>query len=62
MTIVQEAAEGGLTLERVLSDIPHDAGAMVIYVLIALFIGFIWYGNRAKPRRESSAVQHEPKV
>ena len=48
MKIVQEAAEGGLTLERVLSDIPHDAGAMIIYVLIALFIGFIWYGNRQK--------------
>ena len=48
MTIVQEAAEGGLTLERVLRDIPHDAGAMIIYVLIALFIGFIWYGNRQK--------------
>lgn len=50
MTIVQEAAQGGLTLERVLNDIPHDAGAIVIYVLLAVFIGFIWYGNRHKSK------------
>ena len=31
-----------------LSDIPHDAGAIVAYVLIAGFIGLIWAGNRKR--------------
>ena len=44
MTILQEAAEGGLTLQRVLSNIPHDAGA---------------HGNRARPKHETLSVQHD---
>ena len=38
-----------LTLRDVVSDIPHDAGAMVAYALLAIFIGFIWAGSRGKP-------------
>ena len=36
----------GLTLREVIADIPHDVPAMVVYVLIALFVGFIWWGSR----------------
>ena len=36
----------GLTLSEVLADIPHDLPAMVVYVLIAAFVGFIWWGSR----------------
>lgn len=36
----------GLTLREVISDIPHDVPAIVVYVLIAVFVGFIWYGSR----------------
>ena len=32
-----------------LSDVPHDAGAIVAYVLIGGFIAFIWVGNRKRP-------------
>jgi hypothetical protein len=38
-----------LTLRGVIADIPHDAGAIVIYLLLALFIGFIWAGSRGRP-------------
>ena len=32
--------------QLLLSDIPHDAGAVVVYLLIGGFIFFIWKGNR----------------
>lgn len=35
-----------LTLQEVISDIPHDAGALVAYALLGLFVGFVWMGNR----------------
>ena len=44
--LIMQQADGGLTLSEILSDIPHDAGALVVYVLIAAFVGFIWYGTR----------------
>lgn len=37
-----------LTLRDVLADIPHDAGAILTYALLAVFIGFIWAGSRNK--------------
>lgn len=38
-----------LTLHEVLADVPHDAGAIVVYLMMALFVGFIWLG-RSRPR------------
>ena len=49
MTIAQQADQG-LTLHEIVSDIPHDAGAIIIYVVLAVFIGFIWYGNRKQAK------------
>jgi hypothetical protein len=37
-----------LTIGDIISDIPHDAGAFVAYVIIAMFIAFIWIGSRQK--------------
>lgn len=37
-----------LTLREIVSDIPHDAGAVVAYALLAIFLGFIWAGSRNK--------------
>lgn len=37
-----------LSLGEVLSDIPHDTGAIVVYVLMTLFIGLIWSGSRKR--------------
>ena len=41
-------ADGGLTLGEVLTSIPHDGPALVIYVMILAFAGFIWHGSRKK--------------
>jgi hypothetical protein len=40
-----------LTLHEILADIPHDAGALVAYSFIALFLGFTLAGSR-RSRRE----------
>jgi hypothetical protein len=45
--IMQQVRTGtGLTLEQVIRELPHDAGAIVVYVLLAVFLVFIWLGSR----------------
>lgn len=58
MFLVQEAVDDGLTFAEVLQDIPHDAGAIVVYVLILTFIGFIWYGSRRTSGAHASGEPH----
>jgi len=44
--VMQAGGNAGLTWKQVLQDIPHDAGAIIVYLLI-VGIGFVmWYGNR----------------
>jgi len=31
-----------------LSDIPHDAGAVVVYLLLGGFVYFVWRGMRKR--------------
>lgn len=38
-----------LTWREIVTDIPHDFAAFVVYTLVALFIAGIWYGSRGKP-------------
>jgi hypothetical protein len=38
----------GLTLGRILGDIPHDGPAIVIYVMLVVFAGLIWRGSRRR--------------
>lgn len=60
MLMIQDIANDGLSLAEVLRDIPHDAGAMVVYVLLLAFVGFIWYGSRQKRGGGSATgVRHE---
>ena len=60
MLMIQDAANDGLSFAEVLRDIPHDAGAMVVYALLLAFVGFIWYGSRRKPGGgTSSGARHE---
>ncbi|CAN5654464.1 hypothetical protein BH23GEM10_BH23GEM10_00540 [soil metagenome] len=40
--------QDGLTLSEVVQNLPHDAAAIVVYVLIISFGAFIWYGSRQK--------------
>lgn len=37
---------GGVTLHKVLTDIPHDITAIVVYALLAGFVGLIWRFGR----------------
>ena len=41
-------ADAGLTLRRVLTDIPHDVPALVVYVMIAGAAYILWRSNRKK--------------
>lgn len=38
--------DDGLTFREVIQNIPHDGPAVVIYLMLALFAWFIWWGNR----------------
>lgn len=40
--------DDGLTFGDVLRNLPHDAGALVVYGLVIAFVGFIWHGSRQK--------------
>lgn len=40
--------DSGLTVHEVIRDIPHDAGAVIAYTLMAGFILLIWRGSRQK--------------
>ena len=53
-----QAADDGLTLRDIVADIPHDAGALVVYAFMAIFLGFIWYGNKARPKSPSKEASH----
>jgi hypothetical protein len=46
------AQADGLTLGELIRDLPHDAASVVGYVLLAVFVGFIWFGMR--PERKES--------
>lgn len=37
-----------LSLQKFLSDIPHDADAIVVLLLLALLVGFTIHGSRGK--------------
>ena len=36
-----------LTFRDVISGIPHDAGAFVVYAVLGLFVFAVWRGTRA---------------
>jgi hypothetical protein len=38
--------DNGLTVTEVIRDIPHDGPAIVIYAMLALFVGLVWAGSR----------------
>lgn len=37
-----------LSLQEILADIPRDAGAILVYVLMAAFAATIWIGSRKR--------------
>jgi hypothetical protein len=49
MSIIAMAIQSeGLTLREVVSGIPHDGPAIVVYAMLIVFVGFIWMGSRKK--------------
>lgn len=46
--VALQAAAGGLTFRNMLADIPHDAPAIVVYVLLLGSGWLIWRANRGK--------------
>lgn len=49
--------DDGLTFHEVLSDIPHDAAAIFVYLLVAIFVFFIWWGSRSRPSQGNDEGQ-----
>lgn len=47
ISLVQSAGSG-LTLSRIVHDIPHDVRAVVVYVLVVAFGYLTWRGSRPK--------------
>jgi hypothetical protein len=45
-----------LTFREVLAGVPVDAGAVVVYAILGLFVGFIWHGSRKKSGSGSAAA------
>jgi hypothetical protein len=41
-----QPAYNGLTWKDVVTDIPHDFGALIVYVMFGLFLFFIWWGSK----------------
>jgi hypothetical protein len=60
MLQVQEGG-GGLDFGQILRNIPHDAAAMVGYILIIAFGVVLWIGSRKKAP-EGSAPAAPPDV
>jgi hypothetical protein len=49
-----------LTLKEIVADIPRDGAAIIVYLLIAVFVGLIWAGSRGDVREnDSSGAPHE---
>lgn len=46
--------EDGLTIGEVIADIPHDAAAVFLYLLMAASIILIWRGHRAARRNDAA--------
>jgi hypothetical protein len=43
-----------LSIGQILSDIPRDAGAIIVYAVIGIFVGLIWLGSRGKGKGGSA--------
>jgi hypothetical protein len=46
--ILTAVQSDGLTLGEVISGIPHDGPAILVYAMLLVFVGFVWAGSRKK--------------
>jgi hypothetical protein len=61
------AAQSGLTIGEVIRDVPHDTGALIVYLMVAAFIAFVWLGSRTSgdrtaPRQPLDAQRGAPQA
>jgi hypothetical protein len=52
--------DDGLTFREVISGIPHDAGAILAFILIAVFVGAIWLGSRSTGAPQLAPPDSQP--
>ncbi len=43
-----QESQSGSSMSRIIRSIPHDASAVLIYVLMAVFVGLIIVGSRKR--------------
>lgn len=53
------AEDDGLTLKELLSDIPHDVEAVVLYLILGFSAWLVWWGNRNSGRK-GRVLRSEP--
>jgi len=62
MYVIRTALAGdGLTFGKILADIPHDAAAIVVYLLIAVSIIVVWRANRPKADPPRTSRDNAPR-
>ena len=44
-----------VSVGQLLAEIPRDAGAIVVYVVMIVFVGLIWLGSRGKGKDSTSS-------
>ena len=59
---ILQQEDDGLTLGEVLQNIPHDGPAVVVYVMLAIFVGFIWMGSRNSGKPDTTDAGHDPRT
>ena len=60
--ILQLQEDDGLTLREIIQNIPHDGAAVVVYVLLAIFIGFIWMGSRNSGKSDTTSTGQDARA
>ena len=41
-----QVGNDGLTLTEIIADVPHDFGALIVYLMFGLLVWFIWWGSK----------------
>jgi hypothetical protein len=62
MFIIQAAQDDGLSFGYFIANIPHDAPAIVGYVILIAFAAFIWWGTRSSGKRNADSESQKPEA
>lgn len=59
LALMQAPVQDGLTLGRIVADIPHNGSAIFIYLLTALSLWLIWQGSRTRATDDERSPARE---